>query len=123
MPQQETLPEDEGLLRDALERVEALNERYSNGGPDIFFIFHRRRLWNAAERCWMGWERKRGKLLEFNRLVRGATGTSYAVLSADPEHLPRPQFVITLDADTQMTRDTARRLVGTPRSSPQSSAV
>jgi cyclic beta-1,2-glucan synthetase len=75
-------------------------------------MFHRRRLWNAAERCWMGWERKRGKLLEFNRLVRGASGTSYSVLSAAPERLPRPRFVITLDADTQMTRDTARRLVG-----------
>jgi cyclic beta-1,2-glucan synthetase len=110
---QETLPQDEGLLRDALERVRALNQRYKNGGQDIFFLFHRRRLWNPAERCWMGWERKRGKLLEFNRLVRGASGTSYAALSAASERLPRPRFVITLDADTQMARDTARRLVGT----------
>jgi cyclic beta-1,2-glucan synthetase len=110
---QETLPQDEGLLRDALERVQALNQRYRNGGPDIFFLLHRRRLWNAAERSWMGWERKRGKLLEFNRLMRGVGGTSYAVLSAPPERLPRPQFVITLDADTQMARETARRLVGT----------
>ena len=109
---QETMPQDEGLLDDALERVEALNKRYRNGGPDIFFMFHRRRLWNAAERCWMGWERKRGKLLEFNRLLRGDRDTSYAVLSVDPERLPRTRFVITLDADTQMTRDTARRLVG-----------
>ena len=82
---QETLPQDEEMVRDALERVQALNERYASGGPDIFFLFHRRRLWNAAEGCWMGWERKRGKLLEFNRLLRGARGTSYAVLSADPE--------------------------------------
>ena len=110
--QQETLPQDDELLQDALARVEALNKRYCNGGPDIFFMFHRRRLWNAAERCWMGWERKRGKLLEFNRLVRGDNATSYRVLSALPERLPRPRFVITLDADTRMTRDTARRLVG-----------
>ena len=61
----------------------------------------------------MGWERKRGKLLEFNRLLRGARDTSYAVLSADPASLPRIRFVITLDADTQMPRDTAGRLVGT----------
>jgi cyclic beta-1,2-glucan synthetase len=108
---QETLPQDEGLLRDALARVQALNKRYSNGGEDIFFLFHRRRLWNASERCWMGWERKRGKLLEFNRLIRGASETTFNVLSAGPDRLPRPQFVITLDADTQMTRDTARRLV------------
>ena len=61
----------------------------------------------------MGWERKRGKLLEFNRLLRGARDTSYAVMSADPASLPRIRFVITLDADTQMPRDAAGRLVGT----------
>ena len=86
---QETMPQDEGLVDDALERVRALNERYGNGGADIFFLFHRRRLWNEAQGCWMGWERKRGKLLEFNRLLRGARDTSYSVLSADPASLPR----------------------------------
>ena len=110
---QETMPQDEGLIDDAIERVRALNQRYAEGGTDIFFLFHRRRLWNEAQGCWMGWERKRGKLLEFNRLLRGARDTSYAVLSADPASLPRIVFVITLDADTQMPRDTAGRLVGT----------
>ena len=81
-------------------------------GPDRFFLFHRRRLWNASQGCWMGWERKRGKLLEFNRLLRGARDTSYAVLSADPANLPRIRYVITLDADTRMPRDAAGRLVG-----------
>ena len=61
----------------------------------------------------MGWERKRGKLSEFNRLLRGDTNTSYAFCSSDPASLPRTRFVITLDADTQMPRDTAGRLVGT----------
>ncbi len=51
---------------------------------DRFFLFHRRRIWNASQGCWMGWERKRGKLLEFNRLLRGARDTSYSVLSSDP---------------------------------------
>ncbi len=110
---QETMPQDEGLVDDAIERARALNRRYGNGGADIFFVFHRRRLWNEAQGCWMGWERKRGKLLEFNRLLRGARDTSYSVLSADPASLPRIRFVITLDADTQMPRDTAGRLVGT----------
>ena len=110
---QETMPQDEGLIDDAIERVRALNERYANGGADIFFLFHRHRLWNEAQGCWMGWERKRGKLLEFNRLLRGARDTTYTVLSADPASLSRIGFVITLDADTQMPRDTAGRLVGT----------
>jgi cyclic beta-1,2-glucan synthetase len=109
----ETMPQDEGLIDDALRRVRALNERYAEGSAEIFFVFHRHRLWNEAQGCWMGWERKRGKLLEFNRLLRGARDTSYSVLSADPAGLPRIRFVITLDADTQMPRDTAGRLVGT----------
>ena len=67
------MPEDEALLRDALERVGALNRRYAGDGPDLFFLFHRRRLWNPSQGCWMGWERKRGKLSEFNRLLRGDT--------------------------------------------------
>jgi cyclic beta-1,2-glucan synthetase len=109
----ESMPEDESYVRAALEGVKALNERYAAGGPDRFFVFHRRRTWNPVQDCWMGWERKRGKLTEFNRLLRGDKGTNYAWLSGDPGRLPRIRYVITLDADTQMTRDTARRLVGT----------
>ncbi len=110
----ETMPQDEEMVRDALERVRGLNDRYRDGegGPDRFFLFHRRRLWNASEGCWMGWERKRGKLLEFNRLLRGARDTSYVVCSAEPSSLPRIRYVITLDADSQMPRDAAGRLVG-----------
>ncbi|MDB5352254.1 MAG: cellobiose phosphorylase [Planctomycetota bacterium] len=110
---EEHRPEDEGYVRDALERVRALNARYAPEGPPRFFLFHRRRKWNPVQGCWMGWERKRGKLSEFNRLLRGASDTSYAALSDDPALLRDIRFVITLDADTQMPRDTARRLVGT----------
>jgi cyclic beta-1,2-glucan synthetase len=110
---QQHMPEDDGYVRDALERVAALNARHAAGGPDKFFLFHRRRTWNPVQGCWMGWERKRGKLSEFNHLLRGDRGTSYAATSADPGTLPHTRFVITLDADTQMPRDTAQRLVGT----------
>ncbi len=109
---QETMPHDQELLRDAVETLRRLNDHYAAGGPDIFFLFHRRRLWNESQGCWMGWERKRGKLLEFNRLLRGARDTTYAVLSVDPTALPKAHYVITLDADTQMPPDTVGRLVG-----------
>ena len=71
----------------------------------------------------MGWERKRGKLSEFNRLLRGDRGTSYTVVSADPADLPRVRFVITLDSDTKTTRDTAGRLVGDDRPPAQPAEV
>jgi cyclic beta-1,2-glucan synthetase len=109
----EDTPEDEDYVRDALERIESLNDRYCPAGPRRFFLFHRRRRYNPAEQCWMGWERKRGKLAEFNRILRGATDTSFAWTSAPISELPQVHFVITLDADTQLPRETASRLIGT----------
>ena len=61
----------------------------------------------------MGWERKRGKLQEFNRLLRGHTGTSYNIQIGDLTILPQVRFVITLDADTILPRGEANRLVET----------
>jgi cyclic beta-1,2-glucan synthetase len=106
----EHMPADDGYLRDALEGIARLNREYCGDGPDRFFLFHRRRLWNPSEKCWMGWERKRGKLQEFNRLLLGEASTSIAVKSGE---LPWPiRFVITLDMDTQLPREAAGRLVG-----------
>ncbi|MDR3621262.1 MAG: glucoamylase family protein [Paludisphaera borealis] len=111
---QEHMPDDQKLIDDALARVRTLNARYAAAGePDVFYLFHRRRLWNPSQGVWMGWERKRGKLSEFNKLLRGDVSGSYNVFSVDPSTLPRFRFVITLDSDTQMPRDTAGRLVGT----------
>jgi cyclic beta-1,2-glucan synthetase len=108
----ETMPHDEELLSDGLARIRALNERYAKGRPEIFFLFHRRRLWNESEGCWMGWERKRGKLLEFNRLLRGAEDTTYMTPSVDRAALRKVRYAITLDADTQMPPETVGRMVG-----------
>ncbi len=104
------MPEDAALLTLACEHITALNERY---GSDRFFLLHRRRVWNERQGCWMGWERKRGKLEEFNRLLVGATDTTYETFIGDLSILPQVRYVITLDADTQLPRDAARRLVGT----------
>ena len=110
---EEFRPEDDSYVRNALDGIAALNARYAPGGPDKFFLFHRRRTWNAKQGRWMGCERKRGKLSEFNRLIRGDQGTNYTVLSGDPAQLHTIKFVITLDADTILPRESARRLVGT----------
>lgn len=108
----ETLPEEEGLLSIAVAGVKALNERYAEGAKDRFYLLHRRRLWNESEGVWMGWERKRGKLEEFNRLLRGASDTSFEVLVGDAEILESVRYCLTLDSDTRLPRDTARKLIG-----------
>src|SRR6202007_3039720 len=109
----EDMPEDDSLLDEAINGIEELNARYSKDQGDRFCLFHRRRTWNAGEGKWIGWERKRGKLHEFNRLLRGATDTSYTVVTADQAFLSKFRYVITLDSDTQLPRDAARRLIGT----------
>jgi cyclic beta-1,2-glucan synthetase len=105
-------PEDEAILAAAQEGIEALNRRLSDGRGDRFFLFHRPRQWNPREGSWMGWERKRGKIEEFNRLLRGATDTSYTVQLGALEILPSVRYCITLDSDTRLPRDVARKLIG-----------
>ena len=105
----EHLPGEEEILDAAVAGIQALNARY---GPGRFYLFHRARRWNGSEGSWMGWERKRGKIEEFNRLLRGATDTSFVRQVGDPEILPRVRYCITLDSDTYLPRDAARRLIG-----------
>ncbi len=103
-------PHDEALLDAARRGIDGLNARH---GPDRFFLFHRERRWNPREARWMGWERKRGKLHELNRLLRGATDTSFVVQHGDVSLLQSVRYVITLDSDTQLPMEAARTLVGT----------
>ena len=90
----------------------ALNARLGEGRGDRFFLLHRARQWNPRERAWMGWERKRGKLEELNRLLRGATDTSYDVQVGELEVLAHVRYCITLDSDTRLPRDAAKKLIG-----------
>jgi cyclic beta-1,2-glucan synthetase len=118
-----TTPQDEALVAMARAQVDALNDRH---GPDRFLLCHRERRWNVSQERWIGWERKRGKLQEFNRLLRGAGDTSFVVLHGDVSVLPSIKYVITLDSDTHLPIDAGRRLVGAlshplnrPRFNPQ----
>ncbi len=108
----ETMDEDEALLVAARAGISELNRRHGSApdGGERFLLFHRRRVWNASAGSWMGWERKRGKLEEFNRLLRGATDTSYL---PTPDPVPTGvRYVITLDGDTRLPRGAVRKLVG-----------
>ncbi|MFC3569089.1 GH36-type glycosyl hydrolase domain-containing protein [Paracoccus simplex] len=106
---EETTPRDAELLAYARQGIAALSERYAHTGQR-FYLLHRRRQWNEAEGIWMGWERKRGKLVELNALLRGSHDTSFVDTGPRPPEAIR--YVVTLDADTRMPRDTVRMLVG-----------
>jgi len=109
---EQTLPEDEALLAYARGEIEALNATYREDRPGIFYLFHRPRRWNPVERVWMGYERKRGKLEQFNARLRGEAHDAFTEIVGDPSILGSIQYVITLDTDTQLPRDAARTLVG-----------
>ena len=105
-------PGDSALLARMREGIAALNAGANGAGGDRFFLFHRERQWNAGEDAWIGWERKRGKLEEFNRLLRGAEDTSFSTQVGNVDLLPDVRYCITLDSDTRLPRDAAKRLIG-----------
>ena len=109
----EFMNEDGQLLQMVIECIAQLNKKYAHGSENCFYLFHRRRLWNDSEGVWMGWERKRGKIQEFNHLIRGDKNTSFNIVTAEYSFLTTIRYVITLDSDTQLPRDSARKLIGT----------
>ena len=105
---------DDGLVLFAAESIARLNRLHGSANEgDRFYLLHRRRVWNPGEGKWIGWERKRGKLHELNRLLRGATDTTYMGIGGKPATLPpNIRYVITLDADTRVPIGVAKRLIG-----------
>jgi cyclic beta-1,2-glucan synthetase len=111
---QEALENDAVLLSAAAAGVARLNRTHGSiRGEQRFLLLHRRRLWNEQQKRWMGWERKRGKLHEFNQLLLGAKNTSFiAVDGAAPRVPSGVRYVISLDADTRLPRGAALALIG-----------
>ncbi len=109
----ETTPTDAPLLERAVTHIERLNTHYrTDANPTPFYLLHRPRLWSAEEDVWMGRERKRGKLSDLNALLRG-TENNFSKTVGDIAALTAVKYVITLDTDTQLPRDTARELIAT----------
>ncbi len=106
------VPGDEAILAAARAAIRRLNDLHGNGRQDRFYLFHRERQWNEKEGRWMGWERKRGKIEEFNRLLAGAADTTFKFIEGDLSLLRSIRYAITLDSDTRLPRDAARELIG-----------
>ena len=119
---------DETLIDLARAGIEALNDTYAEDRAGIFYLFHRPRVWNPYDRVWMGYERKRGKLEQFNALLLEArsgmspsigdatredsASSAFSDIVGDRSVLGSIKYVITLDTDTQLPRDAAYTLIG-----------
>lgn len=99
------------LVELAIRKIDELNERYASYGAGSFLLLHRHRIYNARQGVWMGWERKRGKLLDLNKLLQGEED-NFPVKAGPRDVIPRIRYVVTLDSDTQLPRGTAAGMVG-----------
>ena len=110
---EEFTPEDKEIENALISRMKELNELYISE-QQRFSLFIRHRKWNKAENCYMCWERKRGKLEEFNYLLNGGKQqeTTFSRVLCDEKLIETFRYVITLDADTNLIRDNAAKLVG-----------
>jgi hypothetical protein len=108
----EPADEHDPKIEFAVRLIDELNKRYAHLGQGQFFLFHRHRTYNPQERTWMGWERKRGKLLDLNKLLRN-TYDPFPVKAGDLSAVQNVRYVITLDSDTQLPRGSAARMIGT----------
>jgi len=109
---QEKSEDDDLLINEVSRKINELNDKYPGPNRDSFFLFHRPRVWNANDKLWMGYERKRGKLADLNSLLRGGSGSKFSVILGRTELFPEIKYVITLDTDTQLPRDSARQFIG-----------
>ncbi len=105
---------DQELISAATLAVRELNERYAaEYGFAPFHLFVRGRSFSRTENRWMGWERKRGALAELSRVIRGSADTTFTHQLGDTEFVRDAAFILTLDADTVLPRDGARKLIST----------
>ncbi len=108
----EIRPDDQWLVNLVSEKIQQLNHKYTKTGkPDIFYLFHRPRKWNDKDNKWMGYERKRGKLSALNTLLREEGESEFSQIVGNYSELKDIKYIITLDADTQLPRDAAWKLI------------
>lgn len=102
---------DEDIVAEALNGIKRLNKEHGTE-REIFYFFHRRRTYNDKQGKWMGWERKRGAVIEFNNLMAGRDDTTFYIKSGEIANLGHVKYVLTIDSDTNLIMDSAKKLIG-----------
>jgi len=100
---------DEQIVEAGQLKIQELNNKY---GENIFNFVYRKRLWNSKENNFLGWERKRGLITEFNQFLLGKNENTFKYNSLINKEQINIKYIITLDSDTNLVLDTAKELIG-----------
>lgn len=105
---------DNEVINTGLLEIKKLNEKYKSNGFNKFHFLYRKRVWSDSENKFIGWERKRGILVQFNKYIKKLTSNPFwaNTIEDQKENLPNIKYIITLDSDTNLSLNTAGRLVG-----------
>ena len=103
---------DVEIIDEGKKIIEKLNNEYKDDKFSKFSFIYRKRTWNEKEKCYLGWERKRGILCEFNSFLLGKSKNTFIYNSMECNEVPKIKYVITLDSDTNLVLDSAKKLVG-----------
>lgn len=104
---------DEEVINTGKKMVDILNKKYPDEKFTKFNFIYRKRMWNEGEEAYLGWERKRGLLNQFNEYILGNISNPFKTNTiTNVASMPPIKYIITLDADTDLVLNSARELIG-----------
>lgn len=104
---------DHEIIKTGEEEIQKLNKKYPSNNTNKFQFIYRKRVWNKSEKCYLGWERKRGLINQFNEYLLGNIKNPFLANTMEKEDdIPNIKYIITLDSDTNLVLNSAQELVG-----------
>lgn len=104
---------DEEVINTGKKMVDILNKKYPDEKFTKFNFIYRKRMWNEGEEAYLGWERKRGLLNQFNEYILGNISNPFKTNTiTNVASMPPIKYIITLDADTDLVLNSAKELIG-----------
>lgn len=107
---------DEEIIQAGINEISKLNKKYPNNTMGRFQFIYRKRIWNQSEKCYLGWERKRGLINQFNEYLLGNIENPFRANTIEKykqeNGIPNIQYIITLDSDTNLVLNSGLELVG-----------
>ncbi len=107
---------DEEIIKAGIQAVENLNKKYPDENMGKFQFIYRKRFWNESEKAFLGWERKRGLITQFNEYLLENIENPFLANTIEAERkkglIPKIKYIITLDSDTNLVLNSGLELIG-----------